>query len=385
MMDIMGIRETLKKRRQNKIQQEFLKFDGTPAQFNEFQVARGNQPLTGSEIQALQDMYIKKVTIKGMQRQFEQSKIPISTLYGETGTKYQMQPGEQGPMLPSMFGKLGGITKETMQSTGAKFSDILNLLPKPSKPTTELGKHYGEFDSLSPDDPRRLIYAQKIQGMINDNPSTAWEAFLNRNPNPSNEELINFNNAMKGKTSLRVLPDGTVEYSQGGIGLTPSAESEIEKTTGSLLDQLNQLKKLGTGAFTDALTMQGKTKAKVLRLADSIKIPIGEGGKEYLGKSRTFVENLEKFFNAYRKEITGAQAAIQELELLRDSILNRKLTPSEFEASWQNAVDTLTERINLLEELKTQGISKSNINKRLDDAAGSLQTSRFNIISVTEN
>ena len=78
--------------------------------------------------------------------------------------------------------------------------------------------------------------------------------------------------------------------------------------------------------------------------------------REYLGRVRTFIENVEQSFNAYRKEITGAQAALQEISLLRDSIMNRKMSPTEFEFSLYSYITKMKRSLRLKRMLLRDGI-----------------------------
>lgn len=54
---------------------------------------------------------------------------------------------------------------------------------------------------------------------------------------------------------------------------------------------------------------------------------------EFAAESRTLFEDLENFFNVHRKDITGAQAAFQELQQIRKAVLNAELPPAQAIAS----------------------------------------------------
>lgn len=148
--------------------------------------------------------------------------------------------------------------------------------------------------------------------------------------------------------------------------LTPPTTTQLQKETVGLMDQLQEMENLGASAFKDALTLQGKVKAKTLRLADWAKIDIGPENKEFLGRTRNFVEGIEQVFNKYRKEITGAQAAMKEIAMLRDSIINKKMTPTEFEYSFNRYVGQIKRQLRLKRMLLHEGLPADKIGKRLD-------------------
>ena len=88
-----------------------------------------------------------------------------------------------------------------------------------------------------------------------------------------------------------------------------------------------------------------------------MKIDIGKEGKEYLGKTRVFIESIEQVFNQYRKQITGAQAAMKEIQMLRASILNKEMTPTEFEYSFKSYVSKVKRMMRLTRSLLREGFT----------------------------
>jgi len=123
----------------------------------------------------------------------------------------------------------------------------------------------------------------------------------------------------------------------GGV-LTGKSLVSMEETFAVVED----LKK---GYKPEYFTYAGSGKAVAARVADNTHgIPVVEdaaryladtdgGDEEFLGKRRAYLEQVAQSFNAYRKEITGAAAAVQELEDLKKATLNADLGPTEFKAS----------------------------------------------------
>ena len=63
--------------------------------------------------------------------------------------------------------------------------------------------------------------------------------------------------------------------------------------------------------------------------------------KEARTRKARFVQVVDQLFNAYRKEITGAAAAVAELERLKKSFLNSDMGVTEFEAAYSEYIRTL--------------------------------------------
>lgn len=106
------------------------------------------------------------------------------------------------------------------------------------------------------------------------------------------------------------------------------------------------------------LTYKGQGIAKGARIAE--KAGFGEflpdKTKADLGQYTKFKNAVESEFNRYRKEITGAAAAIQELEKLRQAIFNTDQSPTEFEASMANYVSNIQRLDQLRIQMLQQGI-----------------------------
>ena len=77
-------------------------------------------------------------------------------------------------------------------------------------------------------------------------------------------------------------------------------------------------------------------------LAGSITGQSPEDRGKALEKSTAYINSVEQYFNKYRKEITGAAAADKELARLRESLLNKDMSPSEFKGSLDQLVKRIT-------------------------------------------
>ena len=149
-----------------------------------------------------------------------------------------------------------------------------------------------------------------------------------------------------GKTNTDIESD----YSQ----ITPAVKTKLQKDLREFQQQLRNLDKLTGEKFDKFLTTKGRTAASIGTILDFGQ---GLGGEsisnlyenvagynpiDFAAESRVVFEDLEKFFNKYRKEITGAAAAVAELQKLRKAILSGDLPPAQAKAS----LDSLINEIN---------------------------------------
>lgn len=198
-----------------------------------------------------------------------------------------------------------------------------------------------EMNNLKQGDPNREIYQQKIAKEISSG---------------------------KG-VSLTTNPDGTFSLSMGGEGtnLTKPVETSLQKDIIGLEQQSEDLKVLGESFKKGYLTYGGKLKRFALKEYDKINPDLlDDDQRTFIQGAREFTEGVEQIFNAYRKEITGAQAAMKELAMLRGSILNKKLTPSEFDASFNRYVSQINRGLRLKKYFLGKGIEGNELNEKLD-------------------
>jgi hypothetical protein len=164
-------------------------------------------------------------------------------------------------------------------------------------------------------------------------------------------------------TSLSVGADGKVEFTQGGYGLNQSqpvqksVEKDLQKDLISTTDSLQRAATIGARYKSEFLTYGGQLGAASTRIQEKMGLNLSSEQKDFL-KDRTKFNNLvAREFNAYRKEITGAAAAVAELESLKKAVINTDQSPSEFEASLQQYQDDLQRALRLKRALIREGIT----------------------------
>lgn len=158
------------------------------------------------------------------------------------------------------------------------------------------------------------------------------------------------------QTGIVVGPDGTVTVgaplSSGNIGKAQ------EKVTGAI-DNLSRLKDIRSTFDPQFLTYVGKGRQAFLKTKERAGVSLDPTEKQYLGQYRQFSEGVEQFFNQYKKDITGAAAAVAEISALKDSIINTDLSPTEFTSSYDRLVNEATRTINIQNSLLEKGLSPS--------------------------
>jgi len=148
-------------------------------------------------------------------------------------------------------------------------------------------------------------------------------------------------------SDLKFNPDAVAGGSTVNIGAGGEERFGLTKT------ETSRQQKLLSGAVTrlDRLDRIMKTTSdKFVGLNARIKGAIGQG-LDFLGfadpndkdsfaafnaERSTSLQNIEDFFNQYRKEITGAAAAFKELALLKTALLGNLIGPQEFNARISN-------------------------------------------------
>lgn len=149
-----------------------------------------------------------------------------------------------------------------------------------------------------------------------------------------------------------VAPDGTVVKMQG---LTTPVQTEEQKNLITNEKSLAQFEKLDKDYDPAYFTYKNQAGAKLSKEAEkSSDIPVvgtatnflanavtgmnEEDRGKFLEKRTKYMSGLEQMFNTYKKEITGAAAGEKEIEMIRKSVLNGEMSPSEAKGSLEQII-----------------------------------------------
>lgn len=168
------------------------------------------------------------------------------------------------------------------------------------------------------------------------------------------------------------LPDGTEVFfgkggysaKQGNIPVDPKIGRDIQDQDLKDNKMLADLFRLGQdfmgGAF-GGQTYQGKLLNWGLEKMDKAGIgnPASDWGEKRLQQATRFKQGIEQIFNQYRKEITGAAASVQELERLKEAMMNADLSPTQFESSYNEFIAKIMRGQKIAAQMAREGYDPS--------------------------
>lgn len=197
-----------------------------------------------------------------------------------------------------------------------------------------------------------------------------------------------------------VLPDGTEVFFGSGGYTAKQGNVPIDKKIGRdiqdqelkdniMLADLFELGKAYTDGFFGSLTWAGKGMNWLAEKVDRTGAEF-EWSKDRLERRTTFRQGIEQVFNAYRKEITGAAASVQELERLMKAMMNVDLSPTEFTTSYNNFIGKILRGQKIAAEMARMGYDASDDkNAQMFDRLWNIGTfgdaERINYLGLMQN
>lgn len=205
------------------------------------------------------------------------------------------------------------------------------------RPISTTGKMINEMSQLSPDDPKRAYYERALLG--------------------------------KG-VQVTQTPDGiTFTMGPGVGGPTKPVTTQIQKEALDLQNALQDLDHVGASFDDFYLTYWGKGYKGLLRQANKLGIPLTQDQRQYIRNHRQLTQSAQEIFNKYRKYITGAQATMNEIEFLKQAMLNPDLSPEEFKGAYETYRNSIMRALRLRRAITRQGITPDSpeFNSMLND------------------
>lgn len=209
---------------------------------------------------------------------------------------------------------------------------------------TELDKLIAARNRLPEGHPDRAAYQQRIDKITN--------------PNSNGISVVTGPNG-----ELMVQVGGT---GQPGINMAPTKANtnQLQKEGLAMREQLANLDSIAADYNNEYLSTGSETRAAFLRERDRLAasgLPfsdmaaLNDEQKEWLGGRTRFTQQVNQFFNDYRKLITGAAASIQEMEDLKKAIFNTDQSPTQFQESYQQFREKLARGLRLRNRLLREG------------------------------
>lgn len=187
---------------------------------------------------------------------------------------------------------------------------------------------------------------------------------------------IILNNLSGSQQRIEMRPDGSFIFASGkGVGAGGSQKktvTDLEKRLVTFEQNISDLERIEEQVDPEFLTFMGRGKAFFSGLKSKAGIALSPKDKQFVQKRRAFTQNVNRFFNNYRRDITGAAASVQELNGLKKAMFTEDLSPVEFEAAFNEFKDSVFRSRRLIRKLHREGVrgdlrnKKSQAAKRFD-------------------
>ena len=167
---------------------------------------------------------------------------------------------------------------------------------------------------------------------------------------------------------LKIGPDGRIV--NVGTANTKGVNTALQKQIAGdrvILNDLGSIRKKYNEDGPAFLTFKGRAVSELTAFGEKSQgIPIVENilkpsnkTREFLRARTSFNNEVEQTFNSYRKLITGAAAAVAELDRLQRTFLSGEMSPTQFEAALDVLEEKTARAIQVRQQLVNQGVSLS--------------------------
>lgn len=199
-----------------------------------------------------------------------------------------------------------------------------------------------QFNQLAPEDQARFAAEQRdLMGKA----LQAYQQATRKSKLLTPEELAQ-QQSLKPTTTIYT----------GDIPLTTTQQSKNQQSMINAQNSIEKLKAIGSSYADKFLTYSGQIKGAWTGLKEKAGFKLDKQDKDFLTDFTTFTTEVKRFFNAYRKEITGAAAAVQELEQLKQSVINGDMSPTEFKAAFNSLMNGFNDELTRYYGYATSGI-----------------------------
>ncbi len=210
---------------------------------------------------------------------------------------------------------------------------------------------------LDRNNPKEHKYTKPFEAIDeNGNP-----VFVQQGPNGQLQSVDGFRPPEKQQgLFVRTGPDGTVISTNGqpeNVPLTKSVTTGIQKEIAGLEETFSRVMDIDQRYNPSFMTFQGKLGAYLSELKDKAAMDMSDDERKFLKDFTKFRTMVNRDFNAYRKEITGAAASVQELESLKKATIAEDQSPAQFEANMEVYKEELLRAMRIKRRLLREGIS----------------------------
>lgn len=161
-----------------------------------------------------------------------------------------------------------------------------------------------------------------------------------------------------GSKGITIDKYGNVTIGGPAEGLSKPSITKIEQKLISAEQAAGSLADIKASYDPAFLTIPGDIRLKFLRGQSLMGFNLSPEQEQAIGKRRVFEESVNSYFNAYRQQVTGAQASFAELQNLKKALLNTDLSAPEFEASFNRLVAESNRLSRIYQNVLSKGISE---------------------------
>lgn len=156
-----------------------------------------------------------------------------------------------------------------------------------------------------------------------------------------------------------IIETGGAAVAGGNIPLDKPNAREAQKEVMSTVKSLERLDQIEKDFDPSFLTYGGKMKNWASATAEKIGVDLPKEDATKVKQYRKWAQNVDYEFNAYRSQITGAAAAVAELDRLKTAMLNTDLSKSQWEGAMESYKEELKRSVRLKNRFLREGIDVS--------------------------
>ena len=164
----------------------------------------------------------------------------------------------------------------------------------------------------------------------------------------------------KKGSRITVGEDGQITIEEG-YGLTKSNKTRVQKSYMKATEDLTRIQGLKGKFKKEYLTLGGRVETNIAEGMDYLGMSSGSQQKR-ITATTNFFGDIKQFFMKFRKEITGAAAAVQELKDLEAAYLDGSVGPTKLMAQLDLLLENASKELKLNKRFIDQGIQTGGAN-----------------------
>jgi hypothetical protein len=165
-------------------------------------------------------------------------------------------------------------------------------------------------------------------------------------------QQISFESTPEGGTEIRI-GKGAAEDRKG---LERSTKGQLEKNIVEKTLRLDRLAEIGRLAKPEFFQYGPQFADWISVKAEKAGIEPSALQKQAIDERTRFMQQLGREASQYRREITGAAAAVKELDRLMSEIINKNLSWTQFQSAWKGYVSENARALRIYKQFLKEGM-----------------------------